>query len=391
MKLIKFASRPNMKYLVHLIVWTFVQDITQVGIEIIFKFNLELTYLLISFLADLICGGLAYLYQKKTIKRKNSKSIDSFIGIKLIINDKIKIHDSKGKIYFLIIMSAFFDFVEFVLYIKLAPYLAYCSSSLGKRFRGILIIFDAFFYRYILKLEIFKHQRFSLVIISICLIITVGIEFIFQDVHIILTYGGFALSLFILVIDAFFYSLVDLVDKYLFEYDYMNPFKVLMLEGVFGLCFGISYSIYDNLFISIKNYYDNCSTAEFTYLILSLILYLVISGVQETFRSVTTKIYSPMASALSEFFLNPIYIIFSLFLEQDFIHNNKRNYLYFSLNLFISIIVSICGCVYNEFIILFFWGLEHETYKEISHRATLPKDNIELYDINDCDDEESNI
>ena len=391
MKLIKFSSRPNMKYLVHLVIWTFVQDITQVGIEIIFKFNLELTYLLISFLAEFICGGISYLYQKKTIKRKNSKSIDSFIGIKLIINDKIKIYDSKGKIYFLIIIAAFFDFVEFVIYIKLAPYLVHCSTSLGKRYRGILIIFDAFFYRYILKLEIFKHQRFSLVVLSICLIITVGIEFIFQDVDIFLTYGKFALLLFLLIVDAFFYSLVDVIDKYLFEYDYMNPFKVLMLEGVFGLCFGIGYSIYDSFFISIKKYYDNCSTSEFVYLILSLILYLVLSGVQDTFRAVTTKIYSPMASSLSEFFLNPIYIIFSLFLDHDFIHNNKRNYLYFSLNLLITIIVSICGCVYNEFIILFFWGLQHETYKEISYRAALPNDNFQLYDMNDCEDEESNV
>ena len=164
-----------------------------------------------------------------------------------------------------------------------------------------------------------------------------------------------------------------------------------MLEGVFGLCFGIGYSIYDSFFISIKKYYDNCSTSEFVYLILSLILYLVLSGVQDTFRAVTTKIYSPMASSLSEFFLNPIYIIFSLFLDHDFIHNNKRNYLYFSLNLLITIIVSICGCVYNEFIILFFWGLQHETYKEISYRAALPNDNFHLYDINDCEDEESNV
>ena len=42
MKLIKFSSRPNMKYLVHLIVWTFVQDLVQDGIGLYLKFHLDL-------------------------------------------------------------------------------------------------------------------------------------------------------------------------------------------------------------------------------------------------------------------------------------------------------------------------------------------------------------
>ena len=380
-----------MKYLVHLIIWTFVQDITQDSIGLIFAFNLELTYLLLSFLAELIFGGIVYLYQLKTIEKKSSTRNYFFIGIKLITNDKIKIYDSKGKIYFLIIIATFFDFISFLIYILLAKNFIYCSSTLGKRLRGILIIFDAFFYRYILKLEIFKHQRFSLLVMSICLIITIATEFIFQDVDIFLRHGEFALVLVIFIIDVFFCSLVDLIEKYLSEYDYMNPFKVIMLEGVFGLCFGIGYSFFASFFISVKYYYDNCGPAEFAYLILSLILYLVLSGVQDMFRVVTIKIYSPMASSLSEFFLNPIYIIFSLFLENDFIHNKKRNYLYFSINIILTIIISLCGCVYNEFLILFFWGLQHETYKEISYRAALPHDNFELYEINDCEDEETNI
>ena len=380
-----------MKYLVHLIIWTFVQDISQDGIGIIFLFNLELTYLLLSFLAEFIFGGITYLIHQIIMRKKSQTRNDSFMSIKLITNDKIKIYDSKCKIYFLIIMAAFFDFIQFLMYILSAPFLIRCSSSLGKRLTGILIIFDAIYYRYILKLDIFKHQRFSIFVISICLILTISTEFIFQDVDIFFKYGEFAYVLFLYIIEVFFCSLVDLIEKYLFEYDYLNPFKVVMLEGLFAFCIGIGYSLYISFFLSFKDYYNNCSPGEFAYLILSLILFLILSGVQDIFRAVTTKIYSPMASSLSEFILNPIYIIFSLFVEDDFLHNKKRNYIYFSINLILTIIISLCGCVYNEFIILFFWGLQHETYKEISLRAALPDHNIELYNTNECDDEDSNI
>ena len=59
-----------------------------------------------------------------------------------------------------------------------------------------------------------------------------------------------------------------------------------------------------------------------------------------------------MALALAQYFLNPIYIIFTLIVEKDFESKRGNKYLFFSLNLILTIIISLCGCVYNEFIIL---------------------------------------
>jgi len=154
-----------------------------------------------------------------------------------------------------------------------------------------------------------------------------------------------------------------------------------MLEGIIGFSFGIVYCIYKNPISSIKNLYYNNSD-NFGYLVLSLFLFMILSGVQNTFRVVTNKIYSPMASTL--------YIISTLILNEDFVSNKKRNYIYFSINLVLTIIVSFCGLVYNEFIILFFYGLQHDTYKEISFRASLPYDMSYIYNIND-DEEDSNF
>jgi hypothetical protein len=348
-------------------------------------FHLELTFLLITFLGQFLIGGILYLYLKKT-KRKKTKN-DEFMGIKLIINNKLKRNDSGGKILFLIIIASFFNFIDYLIYTLLTPNLIHCSYSFDQRIRGIIIIFDVLFYRYILGLPIFKHKKFALIILSACLIIILGTEFIFQDVDIFLTYGNFIYILFVFILEGFFFSLVDSIEKYLLEYDYLNPYKILMCEGIFGFCLGIGYSIFVSYYTSVKEYYDNNERSYFVYVILALIAYMILSALHDLFRVMTNKVYSPMASALSEFGLNPIYMTLSFALVNDF-KTKRIRYLYFSLNLIITIIISLVGCVYNEFIILFFCGLEYETHREIVFRANIADKILDLDDINGGDDDD---
>ena len=389
--MIKFTTRPNMKYLVNLIIWSFVRDIILDVTTYLFNFSVTIIYLILYFLGEFIFGGITYLYQKRYKKRKNLTKNDTFLAIHLIINDKLKRSDSKWKIYFLIFLAGFSDFVDSILSIGLAPGLDRCSNSLENRMRGILIIFDALFYLFVLRLQIFKHQFFSIYVISICLIITIIIEFIFQDINIFLSYGKFVLLIFLIIIQILFNSLVDSIEKYLFEYNYVNPFKVLMIEGLVGLVFGFVYCFCYNPIPELKKFYeyDHNNKKIFPYIILFSVLFLILCGVQNIFRVVTNKVYSPMALALSQYFFNPIYIIFTLIVEKDFESKRGNTYLFFSLNLILTIIISLCGCVYNEFIILFFCGLQHETYKEISFRAALPDSENELDNVNVCDEEDS--
>ena len=78
---------------------------------------------------------------------------------------------------------------------------------------------------------------------------------------------------------------------------------------------------------------------------------------------------------ISEYILNPFYLISSLKLNNDFISKGKTNYYYFSINLILSIIISFSAFVYNEFVILYFCKLHHETYQQISFRANNMSDN----------------
>ena len=384
--MIRFTSRPNIKYLVQLIIWSFIRDVETEIIDKIFVFDIDLIYTLLMFLGEFSFGAITYLYQKQFLEKKLNENKSAGKSVKLITNNQIKIYDSKCKIYLLIFFASLFDFIEFILCTYLLIKFFKYSVSFQKRIGGILIILDAIFYRYLLKLQIFKHQIFSLIIISICLTIILITEFIFQDVDIFLKYSDFILLIFFLLIYQFFNSLLDLTEKYLFEYDYFNPFKVLMLEGFFGFVLSFIYSIYINPIPSIiKCYYDN--SGKFVYLVLLLILYMILSGFKNAFRVLTNKIYSPMAATLAEYLYNPLYIILTLIVKNDFISNKKRNYFYFSINLFLTIIISFSGCIYNEFVILFCYELNYETHQEISLRAALIKADQELYRISDVDDD----
>lgn len=370
MSKIKCASRPNMKYLVHLIIWSFIRDILKDIMRVLLDFNVDLIYPLLMFFGEFIFGLIIYLYQKKYFFNKKDNTISQFMGIELISNyNSLKIRDNKYKIFFLIVFASFFDFIQFIMSIELENTFKNCSSSIDERLSGFLIIFDAIIYRYVLKLRIFRHQIFSILIIGICLIITIATEFGFQSINLSLTYGIFALFIFFHCILQFFNSLLDIIEKYLFEYDYYSPFRILLLEGLLGLLFSFFYCIYKNPIPDLKKYFNIQQSYKVALIIISFIIYAILSGLRNSFRVVINKIYSPMESTLSEYILNPLYLIFSLLLTKDFGSNPTVKYIYFSINLFLSIIISFSACVYNEFIILFFCKLQHETYQQISFRA----------------------
>ena len=72
-----------------------------------------------------------------------------------------------------------------------------------------------------------------------------------------------------------------------------------------------------------------------------------------------------MARSFAKYFLNPLFNIY-FYLEEDDFHNNI---LYFIICEIINIIIDFFYYVYNEYIILYCCGLEHDTYDEIFERA----------------------
>ena len=152
---------------------------------------------------------------------------------------------------------------------------------------------------------------------------------------------------------------------------------------VFYYLFFLFDKIYFNDFVLI---YKNNSVGRFVLFIFLLLAYIILSGGKNLFRVVTTKIYSPMVTTLADYILNPLYLIYYFGALNDFKKNGKLGIVYFVLNIIISLIISFFGCVYNEFIILFCCGLEHDTHDQISKRADIkiPDNQVDLIKIDDC-------
>ena len=190
---------------------------------------------------------------------------------------KIIAPDGKIKIYILIIFCAFFDWIQFMIWTVNVPLFENISGSLVSRLSGITIIINALFYYFILRLPIFKHQMFSLIIICICSIIIITTEFFFQEITIFFTYLYFVHTLVITFFCQTFSALLDSIEKYLYEYNFLNPYYVLMLEGLFGFIMSFSYFFEHNYLKDVANVCKKFSIGKIVLFIFLLPLYVILS------------------------------------------------------------------------------------------------------------------
>ena len=385
-KRIKFSLRGNSIYPFQLLIWSLLRDVETTLISIFFNLDYLLIYTPLMFFGEFLAGLIFYLYQKQFFSKNKTDVVNQLLLEKFTKSEEKFVKDSKSKIIFLLISSALFDFVQFVILLHTSKFIN-ISGSIEQRLRGIYTINYALFYYYILRLPILRHQKFSLIVIGICIIIVIITEFIFQEFNVFLSFGEFFLSLAFIFIAIFFSTLLESNEKYLFEYDKLNPFFVLMIEGIFGFIFTSIYCIFQNPFEDIIVFKKNNPIYKLIILIFCLILYIILSGGKNSFRVITTKIYNPMTSTFMEYILNPFYLIYYFASEIDFISNGKKNFGYFFINLIISLIVSFCGGIFNEFIVLICYGLESETYLQVRKRAKSENDLIELINKEDYEEE----
>ena len=386
-KLIKISLRHNSIYPFQYLIWTLLRDVETTLISYFFNLGYLLIYTPLMFFGEFLAGLIFYLYQKKFLSKNKIGVLSKFLTDNFMKTEEKFVKDSKGKIIFLLITSALCDFVQFLVLSQTSKFII-ISDSIEQRLRGIYTINYALFYYYILRLPIFRHHIFSLVIIGICVFIIIITEFIFQEYNIFLSIGDFILVFVFIFIAIFFSTLLESIEKYLFEYDQLNPFFVLMLEGIFGFILTSIYCVFQAPFDDIIIFKKNNTIYKFIILIFCLILYVILSGGKNSFRVITTKIYNPMTSSFMEYIFNPFYLIYYYITETDFISYGKSNFGYFFINLIISLIVSFCGGIFNEFIVLICYGLESDTYSQVRKRAKTDYKFFEL--MGKEDDEEQN-
>jgi len=390
-RVIKFATRRNLIYPLQYLIYNVLRDTESTLVDKYFNYSDSLMFTPLMFIGEFFSGLIVYYKQKKFVHKSLFKdnNSDKYMNLELIKGETIyhsKKIDRIPKMIFILFCCAFFDFVQFILSIN-TPQFINVSKSIRSRLGGIVIVFNALFYYFVLKLPVLRHQSLSLIINGICLLIVYITEFIFQETNFFLSYGQFIIILLLSSIGLFFNSMIDSNEKYLYEYNNMNPFYSLVFEGFFGFLFSLIYDLYHNPFEKINEFKKSHNTSEFVILIFCLILYVILSGLKNLLRVNTTKIFTPMTTTSVEYILNPIYFIIDFALGEDFLTSGKRNYAYFIINLIIGIIISFSNLIFNEFLILFFCDLDKDTHLEISKRSEHDEDFIQLENMNNNNDD----
>ena len=371
--MIKLGIRRNLIYPTMIIVFTLIRLIFSTIMSVKFTFQDCILLGLIMFLSEFLFGFLFLRgYVNFSINKKNKNNEVQFLENKLIRPENKSIPDNCFKIYLLIFFISFLDSIEFTLKTNYLPKFGNKFNSLEIRLRGIAIISSALLCLILLKFPFYKHQIISLLIIIICLITIIIIEYLNNSDLKVLTE-----VLLLIFFGHFFNSYKDVLEKYLLDYDDLNPFKTIMIEGVFGLIFTLFYCFIENPLIGLNEFYNNKNINynnkyKTIILIFFFILYFICSGGKNIYRVITNRLYSPITKSLADAILDPLLIIYSFF-DKNLYHDNSK----FIPNLILSSILVFCACIYNELFVIFCCNIEKDTYIIVSERAKTIDENCE--------------
>ena len=368
-KFIHIATRRNLFYILSLIIHYYLRKADLIIINTEYEFNDSLIFTLLMLWGEFLGGLAIFLYQNNFFINTKRKKKGFLIFNK---QEKMKRSDNIFKIILLIFFSASFDFVEFVIATFYIPKFSVVSPTSEYRFSGIIIIIAALICHFNLRIKILKHQFYSLLIMGVCLIVIIMLEIIYRGKGV--SIGDFCFGYMLVIAYLIFVPFTDIIEKYLLEFNYANPYLILMAEAVFGFILISIYSAGDDPFKDIKTIYKEKSAGQFFLLILLLFLYFSFSAGVNIYKILVNGLYSPMAKTLSVYILNPFIYIYYFIIENDFMSDGEKNYFYFIINIIIAFIISFFGCVFNEFLVLSFCGLDHETHFSVSIRAENAKE-----------------
>ena len=368
-KFIHIATRRNLFYILSLIIHYYLRKADLIIINSEYEFNDSLIFTLLMLWGEFLGGLAIFLYQNNFFINTKRKKKGFLIFNK---QEKMKRTDNIFKIILLIFFSASFDFVEFIIATFYIPKFSVVSPTSEYRFSGIIIIIAALICHFNLRIKILKHQFYSLLIMGVCLIVIIMLEIIYRGKGV--SIGDFCFGYMLVIAYLIFVPFTDIIEKYLLEFNYANPYLILMAEAVFGFILISIYSAGDDPFKDIKTIYKEKSAGQFFLLILLLFLYFSFSAGVNIYKILVNGLYSPMAKTLSVYILNPFIYIYYFIIENDFMSDGEKNYFYFIINIIIAFIISFFGCVFNEFLVLSFCGLDHETHFSVSIRAENAKE-----------------
>jgi hypothetical protein len=362
--MIKIKLRKNLLYLfVYYLSW-YLRKIVDIIIESVFNSISAYIFLYLMTLGEIFGGLSIYLYQQNSSKQNKQTK---YFQLKLTFYKKgikTRTPDTRFKKTLLIFLASFFDFMEFIFASIHVPSVdPNISSTIDLRLGCITTIVSSLICKYALGLKTSKHHKFSLIMMSLCLVLIMILEIIYKQDNI--NFGRLFFARILVLMDLMCISMTDCTEKYLVNTNFLSPFKVMMFEGTFEFIMASLLSIGKAPFKELNQIYEDNSSGKFILLLFLLFLHLFFSAMVNSYKIYCNVIYSPMARSLMDYFMAPFFIIYYYNDGNDF----QDNSFFFTISLIISIIIDFFSCVYNEYIILYCYDLELNTIYEISKRA----------------------
>ena len=386
--MIKIGLKDNLKYPIGLLLLIILCRIDEIIIKKILELDIDRIFCLFIFIPQIFGGLIPTLNDFIKCKKKGDEEIKKKSGIELISRRTVmkipKVYDSKIKIIILLLFDSYFNFLTLLIGKH-----SFTHSDTGiitqfveKRLRGAQIILASILCYLTIRTEIHRHHIFSLIFIFVFLIIIILLELLWIKTKIF--------TLIIFIFGFFIRAFLDTIEKYLFNVNYANPFRILLYEGIFGTIFYIIYLLIfkETPIKEIKSIIYDGEKIKKLYIILALILYSVFSSLRSLYRIHTVQYFSPMGRALFELLLDPFTVIYKLLIDEKIKDRIKDFWIYFGIIISLLFIMSFFSLVYNEFIILYCCHLDYNTFIEIRERSISYNIN---YGLIDDEDEESEI
>lgn len=379
--MIKFGWRDSLLYPSLFILFIFIRRIVKLILEILYP-DIKLSYLMITFVFvfELIVASLLLWNQN----RKNKSVVKpKFLGISLIKQESLLDRpDSNFKIIVLIIFSSYFSITGALSRRNVSSGNNNIYDEFHAKFRSIEIILSSIICYFTFKNKIYKHHRFTLIIIFICLIIVVAFGVLLESNKSI-----FFLNFFYTISSSFCRVFLDIVEKYLYDFDFLDIYKVMIFESIVDLIISFNYFWLEVPRREITTILTINDGLKLFYIIGFLMLYTFFSGIKNVYRRFTVKKFTPMTRALAESILDPIFIIIGYLTTTK---KGQFDTIYFIITLICSLIMVFNSCVYNELFVLYCCDLEKNTHLAIEKQNN-NESSLELsknYEYNGEEDED---
>ena len=236
------------------------------------------------------------------------------------------------------------------------------ASNFQFQVRIIQIVFASAFSSCILHTKFPIHHIFSMIIVCIGLLLVN-----FANIVNLSKNSDFERFYYVLIllITLVFFGIQEVLHKKIMQSNYVSPYKLLFLEGSISLILQVILLIIiaiTGLFEETP-FYENCEPLH----ILIFFFFFLSEAFLNLFVLLTNFYYSPTHRSVSDSLACLILTIIFLFMEggTDYSAN-----IWYIITLIIGMPLLLFGCLlYNELIIVYVWGLNSNTSKEVIKRA----------------------